>query len=98
MLPEGTSHVGFVNQGTDQMAMSSSPVAQIMRGTPVHISFPSQQGKNKGTAPKLSADDAVKIRERLAAGEFMHAIAADYGVNPGRISEIKSGKRFPIEG
>ena len=27
-------------------------------------------------------------------GEFLNRIAADFDVNPGRISEIKTGKRF----
>ena len=33
------------------------------------------------------------IRERLANGEFQHDIAADLGINQGRISEVKTGKR-----
>ena len=33
------------------------------------------------------------VRERLAAGEFQHDIAADLGWNQGRVSEVKNGKR-----
>ena len=30
---------------------------------------------------------------RLKSGDFQHVIAADYGINQGRISEINTGKR-----
>ena len=33
------------------------------------------------------------VRERLAAGEIQHDIAADLGWNQGRVSEINTGKR-----
>lgn len=44
---------------------------------------------------KLTIKDAVQIIPRIAAREFQNRIAADYDVNPGRISEIKTGKKFP---
>jgi len=44
---------------------------------------------------KLSFKDAVEIQRRLKRGEFQNRIAADYDVNPGRISEIKTGKLHP---
>ena len=44
---------------------------------------------------ELKLDDAITIQRRLAAGEKQHSIAADYGVNQGRISEINRGRRFP---
>ena len=34
------------------------------------------------------------IKKRILGGEFLNRIAADYDVNPGRISEIKTGQRF----
>jgi hypothetical protein len=42
-------------------------------------------------------DDAAiwEIRARLARGEFQHDIAADLGVNQGRVSEVNTGKRRP---
>lgn len=43
----------------------------------------------------LTETDAVDIWLRHWAGEFQHHIAASYGVNQGRISEIITGKRFP---
>lgn len=33
------------------------------------------------------------IRERLATGELQHDIAADLGINQGRVSEVNTGKR-----
>jgi hypothetical protein len=42
----------------------------------------------------LTSDDAAIIKARILMGEFLHRIAADFDVNPGRISEIKTGKRF----
>ena len=42
----------------------------------------------------LNSDDAAIIKVRIREGEFLNRIAADFDVNPGRISEIKSGKRF----
>lgn len=37
--------------------------------------------------------DAVTIQMLIIQGEMQHAIAAMYGVNQGRISEINTGKR-----
>lgn len=42
----------------------------------------------------IKASDVPLIKKRIRMGEFLNRIAADYDVNPGRISEIKSGKRF----
>lgn len=35
-----------------------------------------------------------EIKKRIREGEFVNRIAADFDVNPGRISEIKTGRRF----
>lgn len=43
---------------------------------------------------KLSVKDIVMIKLRLAKGDMQHDIAADYGINQGRISEINTGKRY----
>lgn len=43
----------------------------------------------------LTADDVANIKARLKAGEYQHHIAADYGINQGRISEINTGLLFP---
>lgn len=42
----------------------------------------------------LSPKDVATIKLRLKRGEFQHCIAADYGLNQGRINEIARGKRF----
>jgi hypothetical protein len=44
---------------------------------------------------KLTFKDAVEIQKRIKQGEFQNRIAADYDVNPGRISEIKRGQLHP---
>jgi len=46
-------------------------------------------------SPKIKEEDVPVIKRRIIAGEFLNRIAADYDVNPGRISEIKSGKIHP---
>lgn len=42
---------------------------------------------------KLTTEIIAKIRERLALGHYQHDIAADFGINQGRISEVNTGKR-----
>ncbi len=42
----------------------------------------------------LTEDDVAIIKRRLSRHEFQHRIAADFDVNPGRISEIKTGKAW----
>lgn len=41
----------------------------------------------------MTAETYRIIRERLAKGDFQHDIAADLGINQGRVSEVKTGKR-----
>lgn len=43
----------------------------------------------------LTLDDAIAIHRRSALGEAQHVLAAVFGVNQGRISEVLSGKRWP---
>ena len=43
---------------------------------------------------RIKPADVPWIKRRILRGEFLNRIAADLDVNPGRISEIKSGKRF----
>lgn len=42
----------------------------------------------------LTINDILTIQQRVAAGEFQHVIAADYGLNQGRISEIVHGTKY----
>jgi hypothetical protein len=41
----------------------------------------------------LSAETIRIIKKRLALGHFQHDIAADLGINQGRVSEVNTGKR-----
>ncbi len=41
----------------------------------------------------LSDAAIADIFKRIRAGDIQHDIAADYGINPGRVSEIKTGLR-----
>ena len=56
----------------------------------------SNQPGGSGRAPsyRISPKDVPLIKKRIRMGEFLNRIAADYDVNPGRISEIKSGHRY----
>ncbi len=46
------------------------------------------------TTRKLTMEDAQIIRRRRADGEFLTAIAADFGIDQSMVSLIASGKRF----
>lgn len=43
----------------------------------------------------LTAQDAALIRGMIERGDRHHDIAAFFGVNQGRIAEIKGGSRYP---
>lgn len=43
----------------------------------------------------MNAHTYLEILRRLAIGEFQHDIAADLGINQGRVSEVNTGKRKP---
>ncbi len=43
----------------------------------------------------LTLKDAIEILKLRKQGHFQNRIAAKFDVNPGRISEIVKGKRFP---
>lgn len=44
---------------------------------------------------KLTDETIREIRRRLALGQMQHDIAADLGINQGRVSEVNTGKRRP---
>jgi hypothetical protein len=44
---------------------------------------------------ELTPQDAALIRGMIERGDRHHDIAAFFGVNQGRIAEIKGGLRFP---
>lgn len=43
---------------------------------------------------KLRPDDIAQIKALLLSGCYQHVIAAKYGLNQGRISEINTGKLY----
>src|SRR5262249_9787765 len=43
----------------------------------------------------LTAQDAALIRGMILRGDRKHDIAAFFGVNPGRVADVESGRRFP---
>ncbi|KAA5597131.1 hypothetical protein [Blastochloris sulfoviridis] len=49
----------------------------------------------KPTSPPLTLEDAIEIWQRRKNGVAQHTLAASLGVNPGRISEVLTGKKFP---
>jgi len=52
--------------------------------------------KTRRPSRKLTWEDVAIIKKMLLEGHFQNRIAALFDVNPGRISEIKTGKRFPL--
>lgn len=47
------------------------------------------------TPYRLTPEDAVDVWLRHWNGEYQHAIAAKYGVNPGRVNEVLKGRKHP---
>lgn len=48
--------------------------------------------RNRERAP-MNSDTYRIIQARLAKGDLQHDIAADLGLNQGRVSEVNTGKR-----
>lgn len=42
---------------------------------------------------QFTFDEAVDVWLRYWSGQYQHHIAQDYGVNPGRVSEVLKEKR-----
>ena len=49
-----------------------------------------KEGRNRA---KLTDETIRAIWDRLHLGEMQQDIAADFGINQGRISEVNTGKR-----
>ncbi|MCD1634535.1 hypothetical protein K7H91_12205 [Martelella mediterranea] len=45
-------------------------------------------------SPRVTAEMAADIKRLLKQNMMQHDIAARFGINPGRVSEIKTGKKF----
>ena len=50
---------------------------------------------SKASGYVLDANDAAIVRGMLARGDRDHDIAASFGVNQGRIAEVKKEEKFP---
>lgn len=53
-------------------------------------------GHPRRPSKRIDPRDVPVIKKRILMGEFLNRIAADFDVNPGRISEIKSGYKYPL--
>jgi hypothetical protein len=51
--------------------------------------------RSGNVSARLTEADAVEIWRRRHSGEAQHILAAEFNVNPARIAEVLSGKRFP---
>ncbi|MGD9925858.1 MAG: hypothetical protein AB7O60_14055 [Variibacter sp.] len=51
-------------------------------------------GSRRAPSYRIKPADVPIIKKRIREGDFLNRIAADFDVNPGRISEIKSGRKF----
>lgn len=56
------------------------------------MSYPRPEKRKRA---KLNDQTIYEIRRRLRQGQYQHDIAADLGINQGRVSEVKTGKRRP---
>lgn len=48
----------------------------------------------KRVSPPVDPEMAAKIKYLVKQGHVQHQIAARFGINQGRVSEIKNGKAF----
>jgi hypothetical protein len=51
--------------------------------------------RSANVSRRLTLDDAVEIWSRRNSGIAQHVLAAEYGVNPGRVAEVLASRRFP---
>lgn len=50
----------------------------------------------KAPSPPVTAEMAAEIRYlKMEKGLYNHQIAALFGINQGRVSEVLTGKKFP---
>ena len=55
---------------------------------------PPRRKRADASGISLSEHDAAIAKGMLLRGDAQHAIAAYFGVNPGRIAEVAAGDRF----
>ena len=49
-------------------------------------------------SPSVTAEMAAEMRNMKDEGLYNHQIAAHFGINQGRVSEVITGKKFPSVG
>jgi hypothetical protein len=52
------------------------------------------RGERRKPSYRIKPADVPMIKKMIREGHFLNRIAAMFDVNPGRIAEIKKGKRF----
>lgn len=50
--------------------------------------------RKRGASPHVSEEMAAKIKALLKQGYTQHRIAAEFGINQGRVSEINTGQAY----
>lgn len=84
--PESLERIGNASKGRRHTDEYKTFMSRIMKGRKV-----TWNDKLSKAVRKLSDDQVREIRRRLANGDTQKAIAADYGVDKGTISNIKRG-------
>ncbi len=51
--------------------------------------------KAKSRSPTVTEEMAKKIRRMVKSGMAQHDVAAHFGINQGRVSEVVNGHKFP---
>jgi len=71
--------LSLVNSASRHLPRRGGTVKRILTRTP---------------SPRMNADIAARIKRMRAEGLYVQQIAAELGINQGRVSEVMSGKRF----
>lgn len=51
--------------------------------------------RKRGGSPRITLEMAAQIKALCDQGHLQHDVAAHFGINQGRVSEVVNGKRFP---
>lgn len=54
---------------------------------------PSSRAKSR--SPTVTLEMANEIRQMVKSGMAQHEVAAHFGINQGRVSEVVNGHKFP---
>ncbi len=84
--PDSLAKMAAASRGRRHSAESKARRSEMFRGRKI-----TWIGKISEVLRKLSADDIVTIRARLAAGDSVGSLAAEYGVHRTTMSKVKMG-------